>query len=120
MPEERFGLERKILVDGDERTFTYREIIRASLALGHALTKGTRVGDSVGVMLPTGRGIRDRVLALCAYGRVPTMLNFTAGLQNVRAAIRMARATRVVTAHRFIALGQIRSAGTGAWRGKRN
>ncbi len=102
-----FGLERKILVDGDERVFTYREIIRASLALGHALTRGTRVGDSVGVMLPTGVGSVLAWLALCTYGRVPAMLNFTAGLQNVRAAIRMARATRVVTAHRFIALGKL-------------
>ena len=32
------------LVDGDERTFTYDEIIRASFALGSALKRGTRRG----------------------------------------------------------------------------
>ena len=104
---KRFGMERKILIDGDERALTYREIIRASLALGYALTKGTRFGDSIGVMLPTGAGSVITVFALCAYGRTPTMLNFTAGLQNVRTAIRMARVTRVVTAHRFIKLGKL-------------
>ena len=104
---KRFGMERKILIDGDERALTYREIIRAALALGYALKKGTRFGDSVGVMLPTGVGSLIAVFALCAYGRTPTMVNFTAGLQNVRTAIRMARVTRVVTAHRFIKLGKL-------------
>src|SRR6185437_10401210 len=69
---KRFGMERKILIDGDERALTYREIIRASLALGYALTKGTRFGDSIGVMLPTGAGSVITVFALCAYGRTPT------------------------------------------------
>ena len=104
---KRFGMERKILIDGDERALTYREIIRAALALGYALKKGTRFGDSVGVMLPTGVGSLIAVFALCAYGRTPTMVNFTAGLQNVRTALRMARVTRVVTAHRFIKLGKL-------------
>jgi acyl-[acyl-carrier-protein]-phospholipid O-acyltransferase/long-chain-fatty-acid--[acyl-carrier-protein] ligase len=104
---KRFGAERKILIDGDERAFSYREIIRAALALGYALTKGTRFGDSVGVMLPTGAASVLTFLALSAYGRVPTMVNFTAGLQNMRAGIRMARVTRVVTAHRFITLAKL-------------
>src|SRR5579871_490686 len=93
---KKFGPERKILIDGDERAFSYREIIRATLALGFALTRGTRFGESVGVLLPTGAASVLASLALCAYGRVPTMLNFTAGLQSVRAGIHMARVTRIV------------------------
>jgi acyl-[acyl-carrier-protein]-phospholipid O-acyltransferase/long-chain-fatty-acid--[acyl-carrier-protein] ligase len=46
------------------------------------------------------------VLALSAYGRVPAMLNFTAGEQSLRAALQMAKIQRVVTAHRFIELGK--------------
>ena len=101
-----FGTERKILIDGDERALTYHELTRAAFALGYALKKGTRSGESVGVLLPTGIAAVISVFALSAYGRVPAMLNFTAGLQNLRAAIRMAKVTRVVTAHRFIELGK--------------
>jgi acyl-[acyl-carrier-protein]-phospholipid O-acyltransferase/long-chain-fatty-acid--[acyl-carrier-protein] ligase len=36
------------LVDGDGRVLTYDDIIRASFALGNALKRGTRAGESVG------------------------------------------------------------------------
>jgi len=101
-----FGADRAILVDGDERALTFRELTRASLALGHALKKGTRPGEAVGVLLPTGIGAVISVFALSAYGRVAAMLNFTAGMQNLRAALSMAKIKRIVTAHRFIELGK--------------
>jgi acyl-[acyl-carrier-protein]-phospholipid O-acyltransferase/long-chain-fatty-acid--[acyl-carrier-protein] ligase len=105
----KFGVERKILIDGDERALSYQQLIRAAFALGYALKKGTRSGESIGVLLPTGIGVVISVFALSAYGRVPAMLNFTAGLHNLRAAIRMAKVKRVVTAHRFIELGKFES-----------
>ena len=37
----RYGADRAAIVDGDERVLTYDEIIRAALALGHALKNGT-------------------------------------------------------------------------------
>ena len=49
------------LVDGDERTFTYDEIILASFALGSALKHGTRSGECVGIMLPTGAAAPPRL-----------------------------------------------------------
>jgi hypothetical protein len=38
--------------------------------------------------------------------RVPAMLNFTAGFQNLRAALASADVKSVVTAHRFIDVGK--------------
>ena len=73
----RYGGERAAIVDGDERVLTYEEIIRAALALGHALKRGTRAGESVGILLPTGAGAVIAFFAVSAYGRVPAMLNFT-------------------------------------------
>jgi acyl-[acyl-carrier-protein]-phospholipid O-acyltransferase/long-chain-fatty-acid--[acyl-carrier-protein] ligase len=104
-----FGADRPILVDGDERTLTYRDLTRGALALGHALKKGTRNGEAVGVLLPTGIGSVITVFALSAYGRVPAMLNFTAGLQGVQAALQAAQVRRIVTAHRFIELGKFQA-----------
>ena len=48
------GADTVALVDGDDRTFTYGDMILASFALGSALKRGTRAGECVGVMLPTG------------------------------------------------------------------
>ncbi|MEA2823808.1 MAG: acyl-[acyl-carrier-protein]-phospholipid O-acyltransferase [Alphaproteobacteria bacterium] len=101
-----FGPDRPILVDGDERKLTYQDLTRGALALGHALKKMTRKGEAVGVLLPTGIGSVVSVFALSAYGRVPAMLNFTAGAHSLHAALQSAQVRSIVTAHRFIELGK--------------
>ncbi len=103
----KFGGKRAAIVDGDERVLNYDEIIRASLALGHALKKGTAPGENVGVMLPSGAGAVIAFFAVSAFGRVPAMLNFTSGVAGMRSALRTAQIKRVVTAHRFIELGKL-------------
>ena len=105
----QFGGGTQALVDGDGRVLSYDEIVRASFALGHALRRGTRREEKVGVLLPTGMGAAIAFLALSAYGRVPTMLNFTSGEADLKSAIRTAEVKRVVTAHRFIELGKLES-----------
>jgi acyl-[acyl-carrier-protein]-phospholipid O-acyltransferase/long-chain-fatty-acid--[acyl-carrier-protein] ligase len=104
-----FGGGTPALVDGDGRVLSYDEIVRASFALGHALRRGTHHDEKVGVLLPTGLGAAIAFLAISAYGRVPTMLNFTSGNADLQSAIRTAEIRRVVTAHRFIELGKLES-----------
>ncbi len=102
----KFGGKRAAIVDGDERVLNYDDIVRASLALGHALRKGTRAGESVGIMLPSGAGAVIAFFAVSAYGRVPAMLNFTSGAAGLKSALRTAKVKRIVTAHRFVELGK--------------
>lgn len=101
-----FGGNRAAIVDGDERVLSYDEIVRASLALGHALKKGTKPGETVGVMLPSGAAAVIAFFGISAYGRVPAMLNFTSGAMGLKSAMRTAQIKRVVTAKRFIELGK--------------
>jgi acyl-[acyl-carrier-protein]-phospholipid O-acyltransferase/long-chain-fatty-acid--[acyl-carrier-protein] ligase len=96
------GGDTTALVDADERSFTYNDLILASFALGSALKRGTRAGECVGVMLPTGAAAVLAFFALSAYGRIPTMLNFTTGLSGLKSALRTAQVKRVVTAHRLV------------------
>ncbi|MGZ5998390.1 MAG: AMP-binding protein [Rhizomicrobium sp.] len=103
----RYGADRAALVDGDERVLTYEDIVRAALALGHALKRGTKAGESVGIMLPTGAGSVIAFFAVSAYGRVPAMLNFTSGAAGLRSALKTAKVRRIVTAHRFVELGKL-------------
>jgi acyl-[acyl-carrier-protein]-phospholipid O-acyltransferase/long-chain-fatty-acid--[acyl-carrier-protein] ligase len=101
-----FGGKHVAIVDGDERSLTYDEIMRAVLALGSALRRGTRPGEAVGIMLPAGAPAVIAFFAVSAYGRVPAMLNFTAGAAGLKSAIKTAQIKRVITAHRFIELGK--------------
>ncbi|MEO0983648.1 MAG: AMP-binding protein [Pseudomonadota bacterium] len=102
-----FGAKRTAIVDGDERELTYQEVVRAAFALGAALKSGTKAGEAVGVLLPTGAGAVIAFYALEAYGRVPAMLNFTAGSRNLKSAMKAAEVKRIVTAHRFVELGDL-------------
>ena len=103
----RYGGGHAAMVDGDGRVLTYDDMVRAAFALGHALKAGTARGETVGVMLPTGIGSVLAFFALLAYGRVPAMLNFTAGAQALLAALTTGKIRRVVTAHKFIELGKL-------------
>jgi acyl-[acyl-carrier-protein]-phospholipid O-acyltransferase / long-chain-fatty-acid--[acyl-carrier-protein] ligase len=105
--KSRFGGSKPVIVDGDERVLSYDEIVRASLALGHALKKGTKPGEAVGIMLPSGAAAVIAFFAVSAYGRVPAMLNFTSGSAGVKSALKTAQIRRVVTARRFIDLGKL-------------
>jgi acyl-[acyl-carrier-protein]-phospholipid O-acyltransferase / long-chain-fatty-acid--[acyl-carrier-protein] ligase len=103
----RYGADRAAIVDGDERVLTYEEIIRAALALGHSLKRGTKPGEAVAIMLPTGAASVIAFFAVSAYGRVPAMLNFTSGAAGLRSALKTAQIKRIVTAHRFVELGKL-------------
>jgi acyl-[acyl-carrier-protein]-phospholipid O-acyltransferase / long-chain-fatty-acid--[acyl-carrier-protein] ligase len=97
------------LVDGDDRTFTYDQIIRGSFALGSALKRGTRASECVGVMLPTGIAATLTFFGLSAFGRVPTMLNFTSGLAGLKSALHTAEVRRVVTARRLVEIAGLQT-----------
>ncbi|MDE2182137.1 MAG: AMP-binding protein [Alphaproteobacteria bacterium] len=103
----RYGGKKPVIIDGDERVLTYDDVVRAALALGHALKKGTSARDSVGIMLPTSAGAVITFFALTAFNRVPAMLNFTGGAAGVMSAMRTAKVKRVITARRFIELAKL-------------
>ncbi|MEO0809909.1 MAG: AMP-binding protein [Pseudomonadota bacterium] len=103
----QFGAKQEAVVDGDGRVLTYQEVIRAAFALGAALKKGTKSGEAVGVLLPTGAGSIIAFYALSTYGRVPAMLNFSAGPANLISSMKAAEVKRIVTAKKFIELGEL-------------
>lgn len=100
-----FGGKKEAVLDADERVLTYTEIIRASFALGSAIKGQTAANEKVGVLLPTGAGSLLAFFALQASGRIPAMLNFTAGSHNLISAFKAAQVTKVITAHKFVELG---------------
>ena len=105
----RFGGKRIAAIDADGRELSYNDIVKAAFALGHALKQGTEPGEAVGILLPTGVGSIISFYAISAYGRIPAMLNFTAGERALKAACQACKCKRIVTAHRFIELGELQA-----------
>jgi acyl-[acyl-carrier-protein]-phospholipid O-acyltransferase/long-chain-fatty-acid--[acyl-carrier-protein] ligase len=99
---EQHGGGHVVADDLEQTPMSYRGLITASYALGAALAKRTRHGERVGVLLPTSRGAVVTFFALQTNGRVPAMLNFSAGPASVRAACQAAEVSLILTARRFV------------------
>ncbi len=103
----RFGGKRTILEDQERRPLNYTDFIRASFALGRKIADMTTPGETVGLLMPSSSAGVITVFGLHAFGRIPAMLNFSAGLRNLRAAVKLAGVKRVLTSRRFIEQGKL-------------
>jgi len=104
---QTYGAKKPILEDQERNPLTYTDLIRAAFALGRKIAAFTKPGERVGVMLPASSAAVVTFFALHAFGRTPTMLNFTAGIRNLKAACELAGVTRVLTSHRFVEQGKL-------------
>ncbi len=103
----KYGVKKPILEDQERNPLSYLDLIRAAFALGRKIAGFTKKGERVGAMLPSSSGGVVTFFALHAFGRVPTMLNFTAGIRNLKAACELAGVKTVLTSHRFVEQGKL-------------
>ena len=84
-----------------------RKVILGAQVLSQKLEGLAPVGGAIGVMLPNSCGVAVVFLALQSIGRVPAMINFTAGAANIRAACRAAAVTTIATSRAFVDKGRL-------------
>ncbi|WP_406854004.1 AMP-binding protein [Alsobacter sp. KACC 23698] len=101
------GRGAPILEDPERSPLSYGRLILGSLVIGGRLAALTRRGDTVGVLLPNVNAVALVLFGLNAFGRVPALLNFTAGLKNLRSAVATVEIQTVVTSRRFIESGRL-------------
>lgn len=103
----RYGAAHLALTDSIGAAFTYRTLQIGALVLGRALAKRLWPGETVGVLLPNAAGTAVTYFALQAVGRVPAMLNYTAGAANIIIACRSAQVRLVVSSRAFVERAQL-------------
>ncbi|MBV9629743.1 MAG: AMP-binding protein, partial [Xanthobacteraceae bacterium] len=99
---KQYGAGRTAVEDPLAGALSYRKLLLGVAVLGRKLMPVGDVGEAVGVLLPNANGAAVATLALMSAGRVPAMINFSAGLANVRAACRAANIKTIVTSRTFI------------------
>ena len=104
---EAHGAKKEILEDQDRKPLGYRDLIRACFALGGKIAGWTKRGERVALLLPSSAGACVTFFALQAIGRVPVMLNFTAGVRNLKAALAVADSKLILTSKRFLAQARL-------------
>lgn len=100
---------RPVLEDVARHAVGYTTILRGAFALGRPITRLTARDERVGVMLPNTIASVVTFFALQASGRVPAMLNFSAGPASLEAACRAADVKLVLTSRRFIEQGRLQT-----------
>jgi acyl-[acyl-carrier-protein]-phospholipid O-acyltransferase / long-chain-fatty-acid--[acyl-carrier-protein] ligase len=98
---------KPIIQDALGTSLTYRKLILGAQVLSRKLEQGTSVGENIGVLLPNSAGVAVVFMALQTIGRVPAMLNFSAGPSNVQAAMKAAQVKTVLTSKSFIEKGKL-------------
>lgn len=96
------GGRHRIVEDIDRKPINYNRLILGSIVLGRHIAKTTYPGENVGVLLPNSIGGIITFFALQFIHRVPAMLNFSAGAQNIISACQTAQVKQVYTSRRFI------------------
>ncbi len=86
---------------------TYKRLLMAATILGRELMPLALEGRALGVMLPTSNGAVVAMLAVMSAGRVPAMINFTAGAANILGACRAAQVDTILTSRVFVEKGRL-------------
>jgi acyl-[acyl-carrier-protein]-phospholipid O-acyltransferase/long-chain-fatty-acid--[acyl-carrier-protein] ligase len=96
------GRNRVAVEDPVSGALTYKRVLLGTAVLGRKLMRLGETGDAIGVMLPNANGAGLTILAAMSAGRVPAMINYTAGLTNIRSACCAANVKNLVTSRTFI------------------
>src|SRR5690242_16756929 len=97
-----FGARYRLVEDVRLKEESYGSLQRMAAALARLLSKRTTAGEIVGVLMPNSAPTLSLILALSAAGRVPALLNYTAGADGLRAACTAARIRLIVASRVFL------------------
>lgn len=104
------GGGKVVLEDMKREPVTYNGLITRILALGGKLAGLSEEGEAVGVLLPNAIASVAVFFGLNRLGRVPALLNYTAGANVLLSACNTAQVKTVVTARRFIDMAKLEDA----------
>jgi len=101
------GWSRVSVEDPVTGSLTYKRMMIGAHVLGKKLMPLAPVGKALGVMLPNANGAVVTILGVMSAGRVPAMINFTAGAANILAACTAAQVSTILTSRAFIQKGKL-------------
>ncbi len=81
---------------------SYGKLLTGVSVLARKIAKLTRGETTVGIMLPNANGSAVTFLAAQSAGKVPAMINFTAGPSNVLSACRTANVKTILCSRTFV------------------
>jgi len=91
-----------IAEDVSREPISFDRVLLGAAALGRKLASATEPGEPIGLMMPNANATLVAFLGLGAFGRVPAMLNFSAGADGMLSACTAAGVKTVVSSKTFV------------------
>ncbi|MEM8575946.1 MAG: acyl-[ACP]--phospholipid O-acyltransferase [Pseudomonadota bacterium] len=86
---------------------SYGKVLTGTAVLARKIANVTPSEKTLGVMLPTSNGALVTTLAVMSAGKVPAMMNFTAGAANIRSACIAAEVKTILSSRAFVAQAKL-------------
>ena len=103
----RHGGNRTVLQDAQGQRFGWRALFARAFTLADLLESPCAGQHHIGLLLPNSNAAVTAILALHLRGRVPVILNFTSGSQELLGACRTAQVRTVCTSRAFVAAANL-------------
>lgn len=98
-----FGLVRpKVIEDISRKPKSFKDIMLASYVLGRFFNKRSEHQEPLGLMLPNSVAAICAFFGFNAYGQVPVMINFSAGVKNIISGLKTVKSKKVITSKLFV------------------
>ncbi len=106
---KHYGGRTTIIEDIQRDPWSFDDLLLKSHALGQLFAAETDPNETVGLMLPNSTACLASFMGMQLYGRVPAMINFSAGSDALRSAIHIAKLNTIYTSRRFIRLAELQT-----------